>query len=133
MDQQTAPDIASGQRDYPLVELGDDGVLRLDYGPKALIDLAAATKAVSRCGALVSKPTPILLRGARAMNTTGEAEEYVNGPEGRAIALALALIMSSNSARLAVNLYHAMRPVPYPTRTFLDEAEALGWLRSFLR
>lgn len=133
MDQQTAPDITATRADYPAVALGDDGILRLDYGPKALIDLDAATKAVARCAALVSKPTPIILYGARAMNTTGEAEEYVNGPEGRAIAAALALMMTSNSARLAVNLYHAMRPVPYPTRTFLDEAEALSWLRGFVR
>ena len=118
--------------DYPTVYLADDGIIRLDYGPNALIDLDMAKKAVARSSALITAPTPILLRGARAMNTTGEAEEYLNGPAGSTLCSALALLMTSNSARLAVNLYHRMRPVPYPTRAFLEEAEALDWLKSHM-
>jgi hypothetical protein len=119
--------------EFPRVWLGDDGVMRIDYGPNALITLDAIRSAYAQFVALSSVPRPILILGARAMNTTNEAEEFANGPQASSMAVALALLMQSNAARMAVNVYHSFRPPPYPIKAFLYEDEAVAWLRGFVQ
>lgn len=118
--------------DYPKVWLGDDGVMRIDYGPDALITLDFIRTAYERFRALSPAPRPILILGARAMNTTSEAEEFANGKDASQLALALALLMKSNAARMAVNAYHRFRPPPYPCKAFMTEEEAVAWLVGFI-
>ncbi|GAB3261715.1 DUF7793 family protein [Chitinimonas naiadis] len=117
---------------YPYVWLGEDGILRIDYGRHGQIDLAAIQSAYAQHMAITTRPLPVLIVGQGTMSSTPEAEDYANGPQVSAVTLALAFVVSSTVMRLAVKLYLTYRKPPYPCRAFEDEAAALAWLATFL-
>ncbi|HEY9102400.1 hypothetical protein [Chitinimonas sp.] len=117
---------------YPYVWLGEDGILRIDYGRHGRIDLSAIQSAYAQHMAITRQPLPVLIVGSGAVSSTSEAEDYANGPEVSAVTLALALVVSSPLMRLAAKLYLTYRKPPYPCRAFEDEAGALRWLSSYV-
>jgi hypothetical protein len=61
---------------YPLVWLGDEGILRIDYGRNPRIDLAAISSAHAQHRALSLTPRPVLIRGEGTLTSTSEAEAF---------------------------------------------------------
>lgn len=117
---------------YPYVWLGEDGILRIDYGRHGRIDLNAIQSAYAQHMAITRQALPVLIAGSGAVSSSAEAEDYANGPEVSAVTLALAMVVSSPLMRLAAKLYLTYRQPPYPCRAFEDEASALRWLAGYV-
>lgn len=117
---------------YPLVWLGDEGILRIDYGRNPRIDLAAISSAHAQHRALSLTPRPVLIRGEGTLTSTSEAEAFSISAPVCALTTAVALMQPNLAARLAVKLYLVYHRPPYPCQAFDDEAQALGWLSQYL-
>lgn len=117
---------------YPYVWLGDDGILRIDYGRNPRIDLEAISSAYAQHCAISTEPRPVLITGQGMVTSTSEAEDFAASPAVLAMTTAVALMQPSVFSRLAAKLYLTYRPPPYPCRAFDDEASALDWLKGYL-
>ncbi|MBL8506960.1 MAG: hypothetical protein JNM11_00740 [Chitinimonas sp.] len=60
---------------YPYVWLGEDGILRLDYGRNPRIDLEAIQSALRQHVAISTVPRPVLVKGQGMVTSTAEAED----------------------------------------------------------
>ncbi|WP_269531644.1 hypothetical protein [Chitinimonas sp. BJYL2] len=117
----------------PKVWLGDDGILRVDYGYRPRIDEASMRSALEQHLAIGVYPVPVMIFGQGVMAGTTEAEVFGSGPEICEVTLAVGMVMSNALAMQAAKLYLRFRHPPYPCQAFSREAEALAWLRGFLR
>lgn len=116
----------------PKIWLGDDGVLRIDYGMRPRIELEDIHHAYHEHLRLAPRPLPVLVLGRGMMAATPEVEAFSSGPEVRAVTRAVAVVMTNMLARVAVRFYLRFNPPAYPFRAFEDEAEALKWLVQFV-
>jgi hypothetical protein len=117
-----------------IIWLEDDGIVRVKVKPNIRIDLQNAQltiRAVSevcggkRCPALVD------LRGLVAMER--EARLYFAGEETAKVESAAALLIESPLSRAIGNFFMGLNKPIIPTRLFTSEAEALAWLKDFVR
>ncbi|MEH6461682.1 DUF7793 family protein [Chitinimonas sp. JJ19] len=117
---------------YPYVWLGEDGILRLDYGRNPRIDLEAIQSALRQHVAISTVPRPVLVKGQGMVTSTAEAEDYAATPEVMAVTTAVALMQPTTIARIAAKLYLTYRRPPYPCRAFDREADAIDWLLQYV-
>jgi hypothetical protein len=116
----------------PKVWLGEDGILRIDYGMRPRIELDAIRFAYQEHIRIAPRRLPVLILGAGAMAATPEAEAFSSGPEVHAVTCAVGLVVSNTLARMAVRFYLRFRAPTYPFKAFDDEAAAVEWLRQFV-
>ncbi|WP_374351523.1 hypothetical protein [Chitinimonas sp.] len=116
----------------PKVWLGDDGILRIDYGMRPRIELDAIRFAYQEHLRIAPRPLPVLILGQGTMAATPEAEAFSSGPEVRAVSRAVAVVVSNQLARMAVRFYLRFRPPSYPFRAFANQEEALAWLHQYV-
>lgn len=116
---------------YPYVWLGDDGILRIDYGRNPRIDLDAISSAYAQHWAISTIPRPVLITGQGMVTSTAEAEDFAASPAVMAMTTAVALMQPSVFSRLAATVYLTYRRPPYPCQAFDDEADAIAWLKGY--
>jgi len=117
----------------PKVWLGDDGILRIDYGQHPRIDLDAIQSAYAQHIAISTIPRPVMIIGEGAVTATSEAEAFSNSPEVRAVTTAVALVTGASAiGRLLAQLFLSYRRPKYPCRIFDSQEAALDWLRQYV-
>ena len=114
--------------------LEDDGIVRVKMKPNvqfSLQDAQATIRAISsvcggkRCPALVD------MRGLVSMDR--EARRYFAGEETAKVESAAALLIESPLSKAIGNFFMGLNKPIVPTRLFTSEAEALAWLKGFVR
>ena len=116
----------------PKVWLGDDGILRIDYGQHPKIDLDAIQSAYAQHIAISTEPRPIMVLGEGAVTATPEAEAFSNTAEVRAVTTAVALVTGASViGRLLAQLFLSYRHPKYPCKIFESQAAAVEWLRQY--
>jgi hypothetical protein len=116
----------------PNVWLGDDGILRIDYGMRPRIELDAIRHAYHEHLRITPRALPVLILGQGTMAATPEVEAFSSGPEVQAVTRAVGLVVSNMLARMAVRFYLRFNPPAYPFKAFEREADALAWLAQFV-
>lgn len=111
-----------------------DGIIRAKVKPGIEIGLEDAREAVRAIAGLcegIQRPVLVDMSALRAMDRA--ARLYFAGPETAQVESAAALIVSSPLARAIGNFFMGLNKPLFPTRLFTSEAEALAWLKTFLR
>jgi len=115
--------------------VGEDGIVRAVLLPGSEQTLADAEENIRAFGVLLGdqrRPALIDYRRMRAIDRAARA--YYAGPETAARVSAAGLVVASPVSRIVGNFFvHLYGRTSVPTRLFDDEAEALGWLKGFLR
>jgi len=117
-----------------LIWLEDDGIVRVKVKPNiqiALEDAQAAIRAVSSVCGGKTRPALVDMRGLVAMER--EARLYFAGEETAKVESAAALIIESPLSKAIGNFFMGLNKPLIPTRLFTSEAEALAWLKGFVR
>ncbi len=112
----------------------DDGIVRMKVKPNMQVnlqDVQASVHAVSElCG---GKRSPILVDMRGLMSMDREARTFLAGEETAKVESAAALIIASPLTRAIGNFFMGLNKPLIPTRLFTSEAEALAWLKGFVR
>jgi hypothetical protein len=127
-EQQSAPDDIT-----PVVTLGDDGILRVDFSQYDRITLASIQYVHARHVALCpDRKVPELLKGKGVGSVEYKAQRYLSSPEVAAGVSAGAIVVTSFLERHLARMFLIYHRPPYPVQVFSNEADALDWLRGFL-
>lgn len=121
-----------GKEQKPEVTLGDDGVVRVNFGFHARITRAAMEDAHEQRRRLTRCRVPILLKGEHVLMVDSEAERFASDPKIVGAVTACALLPRTILERMIARLFLRYSKPPYPTRIFADEAEAIEWLKPFV-
>jgi hypothetical protein len=117
-----------------LIWLGEDGIIRAKVKPHVKIDLQDAKvcmRVISEvCG---GKRTPALIDMTGLVEMDREARLFFAGEETARVESAAALLINSPVARAVGNFFMGFNKPILPTRLFTSEAEALAWLKGFLK
>jgi len=126
-----ADEVVTRTRRY---HMDDDGILRMTVLPGAEETLADAVENV-RAGAALRKgrSCPTLSDSRWLKSVSREARAYYGGTASAEVATAVAVLIGSALQRTIVNFILVFSKPRFPVRFFTSEAEALAWLRAFLR
>ncbi len=117
----------------PVITIGEDGVVRVDYGPCDRITLDAVRYVHDwRVANGPKHKIPALLVGGRVGSVEYQAQRFASSSEVCAVTSAVAFVVHSFLERHLARLFLMYHRPPYPTRVFEDEAAARAWLREFL-
>ncbi len=117
----------------PVLTIGADGVVRVDYGPCDRITLAAVRYVHDwRMANGPRHKIPALLVGGRVGSVDYQAQRFASSSEVCAATSAVAFVVQSFLERHLARLFLMYHHPPYPTRVFEDEAMARAWLRNYL-
>ena len=98
------------------------------------LELEDAREIITRLrtlGGLVPRPILVDLTAIKSMSRG--ARQYFSGPDTAKVQSAAALLVGSPLARAVGNFFMGFNKGLIPARLFTSEAEALEWLRPFLR
>lgn len=117
-----------------LIWLGDDGIVRVKVKPHVKIDLQDAQGCIRMvsevCG---GKQTPALVDMTELVAMDREARIFFAGEETARVETAAALLIKSPVSRAIGNFFMGLNKPILPTRLFTAEAEALAWLKGFVK
>lgn len=114
------------------LQLGDDGILRVKIREECFVnieDIRLFYEAYERLTGEV--PVPWLVDATKSYSITREAQEYGAAQSHRR--LGMAVITHSTITRIMLNAYTTMFRPKSPLRVFTDEADAIEWLKQFLK
>ncbi|MDB5221287.1 MAG: hypothetical protein JWO86_9214 [Myxococcaceae bacterium] len=113
--------------------LGDDGILRADYKPRAELELADAQEIIRRLTAVsggIRRPILVDLTGLKSISR--DARNHFAGPETAAVQCAVALLVRSPMAKAIGNFFLGLNMSLVPTRLVTSKLPALEWLRQYV-
>ena len=111
-----------------------DGIIHAKLKPNIDIGLQDAQEAVRAITTLCEGTRrPILVDMTELKSMDRAARVHFSGPETALAESAAALLVSSPLTRAIGNFFMGLNKPLFPTRLFTSEAEALDWLKSFLR
>lgn len=117
-----------------IIRLGDDGIVRVNVKPNAQISLQDAQISIRAIRELCGgKCTPVLVDMRGLAGIDREARLYFAGEETAKVESAAALIIESPLSKAIGNFFLGLNKPIIPTRLFTGEAEALAWLKGFVR
>lgn len=114
--------------------LDSDGILHTQVKPHIEVTLEDAREAIELSRVLGrGKRHPVLVDLTHCKAISREARAYYAGEEAARTGVAAALIIGSPLARVIGNFFMQFNKPVFPARLFTSEAEALTWLKGFLR
>ncbi len=114
--------------------LGEDGIIRgiiLPTAEHTLTDAKENTEASEKLSKGEKHPVFIDLRKCKSI--TSEARAHYARKEAAEEANAIALFIGSPVSKVIGNFFLGLNKPLCPTRLFTSEAEALGWLKGFIK
>ena len=114
--------------------LDEDGILRAvtDTGAEeTLDDVKGNVAAFVKLSGGIRRPTLVDIRGAKSI--TREGRQYYRGEELTKVQSVLALLVGSPVSRILGNFFLGLNKMPHPARLFTSEAEAIKWLKGFVK
>jgi len=127
--------------DSPVVELrsqllwlDSDGILHTQVKPHTELTLEDARESLEHSRRLCAgKRHPVLVDLTNCKALRREARAYYAGEEAANPGLAVVLLIGSPLARVIGNFYMEFHKPVFPVRLFTSEAQAITWLKGFLR
>ena len=123
----------SVEHSISFITVREDGILEFRYHDGVYMQLEDAQSLVRAALELVGAraPLPTIVYLGQVHGSTRESREYMaSSEENRRLSSRVALIVSSRTGRMLVNVLFALNPPRMPTRAFSDDRAALTWLRN---
>jgi hypothetical protein len=115
------------------VWLGDDGIVRHDIESDETIDLERAKATIAAITEVSGgQKRPVRVRMNRRGGLSSEGRGVFDSEETAEVIVAVALVQTSRVAAMVANLFLKLKKTRYPMQLFLDEGEALRWLKESL-
>jgi hypothetical protein len=113
--------------------LDSEGLIHAHVQPVelGLDDAREAVREITLLGQGRKRPVLVDLRVCKSISI--DARSYLASPEMARVEAAVALLIASRLRKVVGNLFMGLSRRPVPTRLFTSEANALEWLRGFLR
>ncbi len=116
------------------VSLRSDNIIQITFSPNVIVKLNDAIDMVSAFAEVGGgKKYPLLFLAASDTNVKTEARYYAAGAEANTYTLASAFVVKSLAQKLLGNAYLSINKPITPTKLMNDEAEAVAWLKTFLK
>ncbi len=116
----------------PEVWLGEDGILRIDYGAFSVITLAVVQSAYAQQRKISQEKLPVMIRGGGVGSVDYVAQRYASGPEMCAVTAARGVLVSTTLEKHLCQMFFAYHKPPYPIKMFTTEADAISWLKTYV-
>jgi hypothetical protein len=117
-----------------IIWIDSDGILRTQVKPHVHLTIEDAREGLERTRELCAgKKHPVLVDLTHCKGVDRAARTYYAGEETAKLGLAAALLIGSPLARAIGNFFLGVNKPVFPARLFTSEAEALAWLKGFLR
>lgn len=114
--------------------LGDDGIVRVKWEAHVHIGLKEARECIRAVSVVCGgKVTPALVDMTEIRAIDREARLFFAGEETAKAESAAALLIGSPLTRAIGNFFMGLNKPLIPTRLFTSEAEAIAWLKGFVR
>jgi hypothetical protein len=136
-----ANETAAGKGEYksiggpfmPDVQMGDDGVVRIDYRSYDCVTLGVVQQAYEKQLAVSrEEQRPVLIFGQSVMSLDKDVARFVAGKEVKSLTKAAAILTKSFVEEQTGNMYLMFNAPPFPTRLFTSETAALRWLTGYV-
>jgi len=117
----------------PHVEIGEDGIVRIDYRAHDHVTLKVVQQAYQK-QLVVSQEEqrPVLIFGQGVMSLGEDVADFVAGNEVKGLTKAAAILTKSFMEEELGNMYLMFNAPPFPTRLFTSESSALHWLTGYV-
>lgn len=116
----------------PNVQIGEDGIVRIDYRSYDRVTLGVAQRAYEKQLALSQEEQrPVLIFGQSVTSLDDEVAKFVAGREVTGLTKAAAILTKSFMEEQMGNMYLMFNSPPFPTRLFTSESAALHWLAGY--
>jgi hypothetical protein len=117
-----------------IIWLDSDGIIHAKVKPHIEITLEDARESLEQSRLLsAGKKPPVLVDLTDCKAVSRDARAYYAGEEAAQSGVAAALLIGSPLARAIGNFYMQFNKPVFPVRLFTAEAQALAWLKGFLR
>ena len=116
----------------PEVWLGEDGILRIDYGAFSVITLGVVQNAYAQQRKISQEKLPVMIRGGGVGAVDYAAQRYASGPEMCAVTAARGVLVSTTLEKHLCQMFFAYHKPPYPIKMFTIEADAVSWLKTYV-
>jgi transcriptional regulatory protein LevR len=115
------------------ISLHDDGIVKAicitgDETIEKARELIETIKKITE-----NKTSPLLVDMRQQKSISREARQFYSRKETMDTVTALALIVESAISKVLANFFLGLNKPPYPTRLFTVEAEAIEWLKGYLK
>ena len=113
--------------------LGDDGIVRIIWGPGAEVTLEDARESMAAYLKInEGRKRPLLVDTKTMKSLARGARQFYAGEEAAQVASAVALIVDTPVSKVLGNFYLGISNPLLPTRLFTSEDEALQWLKGYI-
>jgi hypothetical protein len=118
---------------HSLIRLRNDGIVQVNFGDEAELDIKESTEIVKAIGKITEGKKMLILNIAGANTTaTSAARDYSASAEGAEYTIADAFVTKSLAQKLLGNFYMNFHKPFAPTRMFDDVEKATEWLKNRL-
>lgn len=112
----------------------EEGFLRVSVLPEVEMNLEDARSDFEAARILANNtPLPILSDPRQLKSSTHEVRSFYASKELAENILAMAVLVDSLAIKMVVNFFIKFHKPHFPTRMFNKEAEALAWLKQYIR
>ena len=117
----------------PNVQIGEDGIVRIDYRSYDRVTLSVVQQAYEKqLAASQDEQRPVLIFGQSVMSLEKDVADFVAGKEVKSLTKAAAILTKSFAEEQMGNMYLMFNAPPFPTRLFTSETAALRWLTGYV-
>ena len=117
-----------------ILHIRNDGILHIHIKPHADLQLDDAAEIVEIMGkAGNGKKFPVLIDAGEFANIDKEVRVFSASPESNIYTIADAIAYHSFAQKLIAGFYMKYNQPVVPTQVFADKAEAVKWLKTFLK
>lgn len=118
--------------DEPKVWLGDDGIVRVDFGGIGVVTLEHVKAELAARRDLGATPQVTLVKLPGVWRVDVQAAAFMSSLENVAMTAASGMVTESSLGNLAVRVFDLYHRPPFPWRVFSNDEDAAEWLRQFI-
>lgn len=118
--------------DDPKVWLGEDGIVRVDFGGIGVVTLEHVKAELAARRGLGATPQVTLVKLPGVWRVDVQAAAFMSSLENVNMTAASGMVTESSLGNLAVRVFDLYHRPPFPWRVFSNDDDAAEWLRQFV-
>ena len=118
--------------DEPKVWMGDDGIVRVDFGGIGVVTLEHVKAELAARRGLGDLPQVTLVRLPGVWRVDVQAAAFMSSLENVSMTAASGMVTESSLGNLAVRVFDLYHRPPFPWRVFSNDDDAAEWLGQFV-
>jgi len=118
--------------DEPKVWLGDDGIVRVDFGGIGVVTLEHVKAELAARRRLGVTPQVTLVRLPGVWRVDVQAAAFMSSLENVSMTIASGMVTESSLGNLAVRVFDLYHRPPFPWHVFSNDEDAVAWLRQYV-